>query len=128
MSALRSVRMLTRYTAWANSLLYITLGEQPEPELTNPRQILFGNLIRTLNHVYTIDLVWQAHLEGRPHGFTTRIPDVTMSFSDLRIAQATLDAWYIRYAEEMSDRLGEEIIDFVFIGGGDGSMTRGDIL
>jgi uncharacterized damage-inducible protein DinB len=128
MSALRNIRMLTRYSAWANSLLYLALGELPEAEFTKPRQIIFGNLIRTLNHVYTIDLVWQAHLEGRPHGFTTRIPDVAISFSDLRIAQATLDAWYIRYAEEMSDRLGEEIVDFTFIGGGGGSMTRGDIL
>lgn len=128
MSALRNIRMLTRYSAWANSLLYLSLGELPEIELTNPRQIVFGNLIRTLNHVYTIDLVWQAHLEGRAHGFTTRTPDVVMSFSDLRFAQAALDTWYIRYAEEMSDRLGEEIVDFTFIGGGDGSMTRGDIL
>jgi uncharacterized damage-inducible protein DinB len=128
MSALKNVRLLTRYTAWANSLLYITLGEQPELELTKPRQILFGNLIRTLNHVYTIDLVWQAHLEGRTHGFTTRTPDVHISFADLRIAQATLDSWYIRYAEEMSDRSGEGIVNFTFIGGGEGSMTRGDIL
>ena len=105
MSALRNIRMLTRYSAWANSLLYLTLGELPEVELTNPRQIVFGNLIRTLNHVYTMDLVWQAHLEGRPHGFTTRTPDVHISFSDLRIAQATLDGWYIRYAEELSDRI-----------------------
>jgi uncharacterized damage-inducible protein DinB len=128
MSTLRNIRMLTRYSAWANSLLYLALGELPEIELTNPRQIIFGNLIRTLNHVYSMDLVWQAHLEGRAHGFTTRIPDVAVSFSDLRIAQAALDAWYIRYAEEMSDRLGEEIVDFTFIGGGKGSMTRGDIL
>jgi uncharacterized damage-inducible protein DinB len=120
--------MLTRYTAWANSLLYATLGEQPEAELTKPRQILFGNLIRTLNHVHTIDLVWQAHLEGRAHGFTTRTPDVQVSLADLRIAQATLDSWYIRYAEEMSERAGEESVKFTFIGGGEGSMTRGDIL
>jgi uncharacterized damage-inducible protein DinB len=128
MSAFRNVRMLTRYAAWANSLLYTTLGEFPEIELTKPRQIVFGNLIRTLNHVYIIDLVWQAHLEGRAHGFTTRNPDAHMSFSDLRVAQATLDSWYIRYTEEMSDRAGEEIVDFTFIGGGEGSMTRGDIL
>jgi uncharacterized damage-inducible protein DinB len=128
MSALRNIRMLTRYSAWANSLLYLSVGELPDEELTKPRQSVFGNLIRILNHVYTIDLVWQAHLEGKPHGFATRTPDVQISFSDLRMAQATLDSWYVRYAEEMSDRLGEEIIDFTFIGGGEGSMTRGDIL
>jgi uncharacterized damage-inducible protein DinB len=128
MSALRNIRLLTRYSAWANSLLYLAIGELPEDELTKPRQIVFGNLIRTLNHVYTIDLVFQAHLEGREHGFKTRTPDVRVSFSELRMAQATLDGWYIRYAEEMSDRLGEEMVDFTFIGGGDGSMSRGDIL
>jgi uncharacterized damage-inducible protein DinB len=128
MSALRNIRLLTRYSAWANSLLYLTIGELPEDELTKPRQIVFGNLIRTLNHVYTIDLVFQAHLEGREHGFKTRTPDVCVSFSELRMAQATLDSWYIRYAEEMSDRLGEEMVNFTFIGGGEGSMSRGDIL
>ena len=128
MSALRNIRLLTRYSAWANSLLYLAIGELPEDELTKPRQIVFGNLIRTLNHVYTIDLVFQAHLEGREHGFKTRTPDVRVSFSELRMAQATLNSWYIRYAEEMSDRLGEEMVDFTFIGGGDGRMSRGDIL
>lgn len=128
MSALRTIRLMTRYSAWANSLLYLAIGELPEQELTKPRQIVFGDLIRTLNHVYTIDLVFRAHLEGREHGFKTRTPDVQVSFSELHAAQAALDNWYIRYAEEMSDRLGEEIVDFTFIGGGEGSMSRGDIL
>lgn len=128
MSELKNVRMLTRYAAWANALLYTTLGEQAEPELTKPRQLVFGNIIRTLNHVHTIDLVWQAHLEGRAHGFTARTPDVHVSFPELREAQFALDSWYVRYAEEMSDRAGEEIVDFTFIGGGEGAMTRGDIL
>jgi uncharacterized damage-inducible protein DinB len=128
MSALRNIRLLTRYSAWANSLLYSALGELPDVELTTPRQIVFGNLIRTLNHVYTIDLVWRAHLEGMAHGFTTRTPDVLMSLSAMRTAQAALDRWYIHYAEEMSDHLGEQIVDFTFIGGGEGSMTRGDIV
>ncbi|HEX3912332.1 MAG TPA: DinB family protein [Steroidobacteraceae bacterium] len=128
MSFMRNIRMLTRYSAWANSLLYLALGELPENELSKPRQIVFGNLIRTLNHVYIIDLVWRAHLEGKSHGFKTRNPDLHGTFSELRAAQATLDSWYMRHAEEMSDRLGEEIVEFTFIGGGDGAMTRGDIL
>jgi uncharacterized damage-inducible protein DinB len=128
MSYLRNTRLLTRYSAWANSLLYLAMGELPEAELTRPRQIVFGNLIRTLNHVHTIDLVFQAHLEGREHGFKTRTPDVRVSLSELQAAQAALDTWYIRYAEEMSDRLGEEVVDFTFIGGGEGAMSRSDIL
>jgi uncharacterized damage-inducible protein DinB len=128
MSALKNLRLLTRYAAWANSLLYTAICEVPEVELTKARQIIFGNLIRTLNHVYTIDLVWQAHLEGRAHGFTTRVPDVQTTFAELRTAQASLDGWYARYAEQLSDCTGEEVINFTFIGGGEGSMSRADIL
>ena len=128
MSALRNTRLMTRYCAWANSLLYLAIGELPEAELTRPRQSVFGNLIRTLNHVYTIDLVFQAHLEGREHGFKTRTPDVRISLAELQAAQAALDGWYVRYAEEMSDRVGEEVVDFTFIGGGEGAMSRGEIL
>jgi uncharacterized damage-inducible protein DinB len=127
-SALRHVRLLLRYSAWANSLIYSAVGELPEEELTKPRQIVFGNLIRTLNHVYTIDLVFQAHLQGREHGFKTRTPEVHVSLSELQIAQAALDGWYNDYAGQMSDSLGEEVVNFTFIGGGEGSMSRGDIL
>ena len=28
--------------------------------------------IGTLNHIYVVDRVWQAHIEGRDHGFKTR--------------------------------------------------------
>jgi uncharacterized damage-inducible protein DinB len=128
MSALSNVRLLMRYSAWANSLIYERIGALPEEELTKPRQIVFGNLIRTLNHVHTIDLVFQAHLQGREHGFKTRTPDVRVSLSELQAAQAAIDGWYIRYAEEMSERIGEQVVDFTFIGGGEGSMSRSDIL
>jgi uncharacterized damage-inducible protein DinB len=128
MAALANVRMLTRYAAWANSLLYASIAKLPPIELTRERQIVFGNLLRTLNHVYTMDLVWQAHLEGRPHGFTTRIPDVQRSLAELAAMQASLDAWYIGYAAALSDSSGDEVVDFTFIGGGQGSMGRIDIL
>jgi uncharacterized damage-inducible protein DinB len=128
MSALHHLRTLTRYSAWANSLLYGTVVRLPEPELTKKREIIFGNMLRTLNHVYTMDLVWRAHLTGTAHGFTTRIPDVRQTLPDLRIAQAALDDWYIHYAAALSESLGEEVVNFTFIGGGAGAMSRADIL
>ena len=33
---------------------------------------MFKNIVHTLNHVYVIDLIFQAYLEGREHGFTAR--------------------------------------------------------
>ena len=75
MSTLRHLHTLTRYTAWTNDLLYAQLAALPEHELLAPRPILFGNILRTLNHVYLMDVVWQAHLQGVPHHLTTRNPE-----------------------------------------------------
>lgn len=120
--------MLTRYTAWANDVLYQALAELPEAELLKKQRIVFGSLLRTLNHVYAMDLVWKAHLEGKPHGFVSRNPGICPPFAELREAQTTLDDWYVRYADALSETAGAEIVDFEFIGGGRGSMSRGDII
>jgi hypothetical protein len=47
-----TLRTLMRYKAWANELVFAAAAKLPEAELTAPRKIVFGNLLRTLNHVY----------------------------------------------------------------------------
>ena len=121
-----TLRTLMRYKAWANELVFAAAAKLPEAELTAPRKIVFGSLLRTLNHVYAMDEVWRAHLEARPHGYATRNPEVCPSLAELRDAQAGMDAWFVRYADSLSRE--DEIVNFRFIGGGSGSMTRRDIL
>jgi uncharacterized damage-inducible protein DinB len=120
--------MLTRYAAWANDLLFQTLSNLPEEELTKKRHIVFGSILRTLNHVCVIDSIWRAHLEGKSHGFTTRNPKTSPPFAELRRNQKRLDEWYIAYADAMTASAHDEIVNFDFVGGGSGSMSRGDIL
>jgi len=119
---------LTRYTAWANRVFFDALAKLPEEELVAQRPILFGSILRTLNHVYAMSWVWRCHLEGVPHDLTTRNPPDAPPFAELREKQAALDAWYIQYAEGMDAARLTEIVDFTFIGGGEGSMSREDIL
>jgi uncharacterized damage-inducible protein DinB len=119
--------MLARYTAWANDVLYQALAELPEAELLKKQKIVFGSILRTLNHVYAMDLVWQAHLQGRAHGFVSRNPGICPPFAELRAAQSALGAWYVRYADSLQEAAAETI-DFEFIGGGSGRMNRGDIV
>jgi uncharacterized damage-inducible protein DinB len=128
MSSFLQLQTLTRYTAWANDLLFQALSELPESELVAERQIIFGNILRTLNHVYVMDVVWKAHLEGGSHGFSTRSPDTSPPFAELRHAQKNIDAWFVRYAQSLVESASAEIVNFTFIGGGTGSMSRGDIL
>ncbi len=68
----RAARMLARYNHWANKLIFDAVAELPQGEATKERPSLFKNMVHTLNHNYVIDLIWQAHLEGREHGFGAR--------------------------------------------------------
>ena len=121
-----TLRTLMRYKAWANELVFAAAAKLPEGELTAPRKIVFGNLLRTLNHVHAMDEVWRAHLEGRAHGYATRNPADCPALAELHEAQKAMDAWFVRYADSLSQE--DEIVNFQFIGGGPGSMTRRDIL
>jgi uncharacterized damage-inducible protein DinB len=128
MTTNKSLLMLTRYTEWADLKIYETIARLPPTELIKEQKIVFGSLLRTLEHMYAMDLVWQAHLQGRSHGFTSRTPELHSEFAKLRTAQESADQWYIRTAEDMSERAADEVINFNFIGGNTGCMTRGEII
>lgn len=126
--AVNSVQTLTRYKAWADELFLSVVAGLPESELVAPRPIIFGSLIRTLNHSYAMDYVWQANLLGRPHGLTTRNPVDHPPIQDLVASQLKMDTWYVDYADSLSHDQLAEVVKFEFIGGGIGAMSRGDIL
>ena len=64
----RTTRMLARYNAWANKTLFDAVAALPPGEAIKERASLFANMVHTLNHLYVVDLIWQAHLQGRDHG------------------------------------------------------------
>ena len=123
-----TARMLTRYNAWANKIMFDAVTALPEGEATKPRQSLFKNMVHTLNHNYVIDLIWKAHLEGRDHGFTARNTPGHPPLADLWRAQQELDSWYIAWSDALSDGALGEKVNFTLIGGNKGVMTRGEIL
>jgi len=128
MSVIRNIRMLTRYSAWANGRMFDALATLPKGEATAVRATIFGNMVNTMNHDYVVDLIWKGHLTGVPHGFTKRITDTEPTLDELRRAQAEIDAWYVAYADNLSESLHDEVVQFKFVDGGAGAMTRGDML
>lgn len=128
MSDARHLQMLMRYSVWANERLFATLATVPETELVADRDIVFGNILRTLNHVHAMDFVWKSHLLGEPHGLATRNPDYCPPFAELRDTQVQMDRWYLDYIAALPAAALEEPVDFAFIDGDRGAMTRGEIL
>ena len=127
-SALHSIRMLTRYTAWANARLFDTLGTLSESDVNQKREGSSGSMVGILNHAYVVDLIWKAHLEGALHGFTERNTPTLPPLGGLRRAQASSDTWYIAYADTLPEERFGEIVKFRFVDGGEGAMTRADMV
>lgn len=120
--------LLARYNAWANKLIFDAVAGLPAGEATKKRATLFGNMVHTLNHNYVIDLIWQAHLEGREHGFSARNTEAPPPLEELWRMQQEVDRWYLDWsARQTAASLAEEV-RFVLIGGTPGAMARGDIL
>jgi len=121
-------RTLTRYNAWANELIFAAVAALPEGEAVKPRRSVFRNMVHTLNHNYVIDRIFQAHLEGRGHGYTARNTPDHPPLAELWRAQQELDRWYIEWSDRIADAALGEKVEFGFVGGGEGEMTRGEIL
>ncbi len=124
----QTARMLTRYNAWSNKLMFDAVAALPAGEATKPRQSLFKNMVHTLNHNYVIDRIWQGHLEGREHGYTARNTADHPPLAELWDAQQEIDKWYVAWSDGLSDTALDEQVNFTLIGGNAGVMTRGEIL
>jgi uncharacterized damage-inducible protein DinB len=120
--------MLARYNAWANKLIFDAVAALPAGEAAKPRQTLFKNMVHTLNHNYVIDLIFQAHLESRPHGYGARNTPDHPPLAELWRDQQELDAWYVAWSDRVAPAQLDELVSFTFIGGGEGRMTRLQIL
>jgi uncharacterized damage-inducible protein DinB len=126
--ASRHARLLARYNGWADDLIYGAVAALPDGEATKPRQSVFRNMLHTLNHVYVIDRVFQAHLEGREHGYTARNTETHPPLAELWQAQQAVDRWFVEWSDAQSPAALRENIGFAFIGGGEGVMTKGEML
>ena len=128
MSAVRNIRMLTRYNKWANTMLLNAIASLPPEEVSKKRAAAFGGMSSALAHVAIVDQIWQAHLLGKDHGFTSRTTESPDSLELLASKWNEMGDWYIQYADTMSEEQLNEKIHFSFVDGGAGEMSRGDIL
>jgi uncharacterized damage-inducible protein DinB len=123
-----TARLFAQYRAWADTLTYEAVAALPPGEAEKERRTLFKTIIGTLNHNYLIDRVWQAHIEGRDHGFTARNLILRAELAALWNAQQAMNRWWIDWSAAQTRASLEETVRFRFIGGAEGAMTRGAML
>lgn len=123
-----TLQMLLRYKAWASKIAYDTVSQLSEEELTKERPTTFKTILHTLNHIYVVEDIFRAHLEGRSHDYTARNTPTSPPLTELRQAESDMSQWYIDLVDRLSEAELSETIAFEFVGGGAGAMTRSEIL
>ncbi len=124
----KKIITLTCYKSWANDLTFSAVSDLPEGEAIKPRMTRFGNMVHTLNHVYVIDDIFKAHLSAVPHSYQSRNTEAHPPLDVLWEKQKAMDLWYEEYASSLNESDWSEIVRFEFVGGGEGAMSRADIL
>ena len=97
-------------------------------ELVKSRKTKFKNILGTLNHIYVVEDIFKSHLTACPHNYTglntSRYPDL----ETLIAKQNEMDEWYYNYAAKLTEQNLHDTVCFKFIDGGDGEMSRLEVL
>jgi uncharacterized damage-inducible protein DinB len=92
---LATASMMAHYNQWSNKVMFDAVAALPAEEPAKPRASLFKNMVHTLNHIYVINRIWQAHLEGRDHEYDARNTKDHPPLPELWRLQQEIDAWYV---------------------------------
>ena len=122
-----TVKMFAHYKAWADKVIFDGVAALPPGEAEKERKTLFKTIIGTLNHGYVVDLIWQAHLEHREHGFKARNIVLHSQLPVLWAAQQKMNDWIIDWAAAQSEASLDEELPFTFVNGTQASMRRGEM-
>ena len=127
-SAKDTLLMLTEYKEWADRIAFDAVMAIPEEEALKPRASTFTNMVHTLSHVYVVDDIFRHHLTGRKHAYTMRNLAETPPIPELRRLAQDMDRWYIdEVTGWTSEDLGH-VVEFEFVGGNKGAMTKEEIV
>lgn len=85
-------------------------------------------LLRILDHIHTVDKIFQHHLQGVPHTFQAPRSEQIPEFQVLVDGMKAVDDWYASYVGGLTEADFEQPVDFVFTSGKPARLRRGEIL
>jgi uncharacterized damage-inducible protein DinB len=85
-------------------------------------------MLRVLDHIHTVDRIFQHNLQGLPHNFTAPRSETIPPLQALADSAKAVDDWYASYVSGLTQSDIEQVLDFTFTSGKPAHMTRGEIL
>ena len=122
------LQMMTRYMAWADDVMLTNASALTAEELVAERDTLFGSISGTFDHILVVGEIFRAHLEGRSHPHTSRHRQVTRPIGVVAEELRAMNRHYVEYTDAQSEDALDDVVTFTYVGGGDGAMTRAEIL
>ncbi|WP_027469117.1 DinB family protein [Deefgea rivuli] len=115
---------LFEYKAWANHELFQAL-QALDPD--SQHEQLHATL-RILNHIYVVDRIFAAQLQGIPHDYSNTNTKATPTLAALYHDVQACDNWYLEYIAALNTEQLSEMLKFTFVDGDLGRMSREEIL
>ena len=109
---------------WADQGLYQTISRNTEAHLGNERDVL----VRILDHIHAVDVIFQHHLVGEPHSYQAARSQTPPDIESLAQANAEIGAWYAAYVAGLSEAALDNMVAFTFTSGKPARMRRRDML
>jgi uncharacterized damage-inducible protein DinB len=109
---------------WADRGLYAAVGENLGRLSAQDTALM----LRVLDHIHTVDRIFQHHLQGVPHGFKAARSEEIPDFATLADNALAADDWYAAHVRGLTDGDFEQAVDFVFTSGKPARMRRAEIL
>jgi len=85
-------------------------------------------MLRILDHIHTVDRIFQHHLQGVPHTFKAPRSESVPQLDALASSAQEVDDWYASYVGSLAESDFEEPLDFAFTSGKQARMRRGEII
>ncbi len=115
---------LFEHKAWCNRSLIEALRAAP----ADADRMQMVVILLTFEHTAIVDRVFKAHLTGVPHDVASVVGGQVPSLDALSRTMEETDAWYIDYASRVTPVELDEIVEFTFVDGDPGRMSKSDIL
>ncbi|MEX1033590.1 MAG: DinB family protein [Cellvibrionaceae bacterium] len=124
MSTSSLLASLYQYKAWANEELFTAVKALDQEE----SQADLHSATRILNHIYVVDRIFAANLQGLSPEYTDTNTTETPTLEGLCQSVREMDGWYIDYVASLADQQLPEKLTFRFVDGDTGTMSREEIL
>ena len=109
---------------WADRGLYDVLSRSLDRLSDQEASIM----LRILDHMHTVDRIFQHHLQGLPHTFKAPRSEQVPEFQALADSAREVDDWYAAHVRSLEESDFEQPLDFVFTSGKQARMRRGEVL